>query len=280
MAPVERYRWHRLLQSCDLDPGRLDEPMDEPRATDFIICGCPRSGTSLLAASLFQPPGSVVAMEPWDGLRMKPAALFESLRSEIMEEGALLRGRLDVTALNREGKVAWVRDGEEPVPLSLDPGFRLGVKWPAFWRYLDLLPNTQFLVCIRDPVEVMTSMGVTGGRLADGYDYDVAFNQDMNDHLRTATDDPLVRRALLYEYVNSRILSHVDKPNVMVVRYERWQKDPTGLLSEVAGFLGLESLEPVVRLHPPTAVKHRDQLESLVKESCPSAEQLGYPVKV
>jgi hypothetical protein len=277
MSPVNRYRWHRLLQSCDLDPGQLEEPLDEPGANDFIICGCPRTGTSLLAGMLFQPPASVVAMEPWDGLRLAPARLFDSLRAEI-EEGVLRRGRLDVAALEKEGRVAWVRDREQPVPLDVEPGFRLGVKWPTFWRYLDLLPNTRFLVCVRDPMEVISSMVGTGGRLAAGYDYDVAFNRDMNTHLRAATDEPSIRRALLYEYVNSRILPHLGSANVKVVRYERWYEDPDMLLSEVAEFLGLEVLEPRVRLRPPIPVKQGERSGPLVERYCPSAMQLGYPV--
>ena len=277
MSPVNRYRWHRLLQSCDLDPSRLEEPLDEPGADDFIICGCPRSGTSLLAGMLFQPPASVVAMEPWDGLRLEPAQLFDSLRTEI-EAGVMRRGRLDVAALEGEGRVAWVRDSEQTVPLVVDHGFRLGVKWPAFWRYLDLLPNTRFLVCVRDPVQVISSMAGTGGRLAAGYDYEVAFNRDMNTHLRAATDQPSIRRALLYEYVNSRIVPHLTDANVKVVRYERWYEDPDMLLSEVGEFLGLEGLEPRVRLRPPIPVKQRERIEPLIERYCPSAMQLGYPV--
>lgn len=278
MSPVNRYRWHRLLQSCDLDPGRLQEPLDEPGANDFIICGCPRSGTSLLAGMLFQPPASVVAMEPWDGLRLEPAQLFDSLRTEIVEEDVLRRGRLDVAALEKDGNVAWVRDGEQPVPLEVDPGFRLGVKWPAFWRYLGVLKNTRFLLCVRDPVEVISSMAGTGGRLAAGYDYEVAFNRDMNAYLRTATDEPSIRRALLYEYVNSRILPHLGDANVKVVRYERWYEDPARLLSEMAEFLGLERLGQQVRLRTPNPVKQPERIEPLVERYCPSAMQLGYPV--
>lgn len=278
MSPVNRYRWHRLLRSCDLDPGRLEEPLDEPGGNDFIVCGCPRSGTSLLAGMLFRPPASVVAMEPWDGLRLEPAQLFDSLRTEIAEEGVLRRGRLDVTALEKEGRVAWVRDREQPVPLDVESGFLLGVKWPAFWRYLDLLSNTRFLVCVRDPVEVISSMARTGGRLAAGYDYDVAFNRDMNTHLRAATNQPSIRRALLYEYVHSRVLPHIGNTNVMVVRHERWYEDPGVLLSEVAEFLGLERLEPQVRLRPPTPAKQAERIEPLVEQYCPSAKQFGYPV--
>ncbi len=277
-APIRRYRWMRLLRSCDFDPERLETPLQEPGNDDFIICGCPRSGTSLLAAALFQPPESVVSMEPWDGLRMEPAALFASLRSEIEDDGVLRRGRLDISALQQEGRVAWVRDGERLATVEVESRFRLGVKWPAFWRYLDRLPNTRFLVCVRDPVEVVASMRRTGGRLADGYDYDVAFNRVMNTYLRDATSDPAIRTALLYEYVNSRVVPHVDDSNVLVVHYERWLEEPKELLSEVAHFLGLKNIELNIRPYSSAREEPRGEVDSLVRRFSPSAEQFGYPL--
>jgi hypothetical protein len=175
--------------------------------------------------------------------------------------------------------VTWVRDGEREVPVDVQPGFRLGVKWPAFWRYLDLLPNTRFLVCVRDPVAVIASMAATGGRLAQGFDYDVAFNHAMNTELGAATRLDSVRRALLYEYVNSRILPHINRPNVKVVHYERWHRDPETLLSEVSEFLGLEGLGQAVRLEPPSPWTDRESIRALVDQHCPSAAELGYPLE-
>lgn len=274
--PRARYRWHRLIQSCDLDPDRLPKPLTEPGNDDFIICGFPRSGTSLLAAALFQPPDCVVAMEPWDGLRLEPAALLESLRSEIDETGVMARGRLDVAALQRDARVAWVRDGEAPVELDMTSRYSLGVKWPCFWRYLELLPTTRFLVCVRDPVEVLASMERSGGMLARGLDYDVAFNRVMNSHLLTTADDPEVRRALHYEYIASRIAEHLAASNVMVVRYERWHEEPTALLDEVRHFLGLEALALDLRVRAPEPTSDRSGFAQLVASHIPSSPRLGY----
>ena len=85
------------------------------------------------------------------------------------------------------------------------------MKFPAFWRYLDLLPDTRFLVCLRNAVEVVRSYAHTGGRLQQGLDYDVPFNREMNEHLLAQTDDLAVRRVLLYDYIHQRMLPHLHR---------------------------------------------------------------------
>ena len=265
------------MSSLDFDPSDVPGTLEAPGARDFIICGCPRTGTSLLSAQLFQPPSVITVMEPWDGLRMPPAELLRSLRSEI-EGGALSRGRLDVDALREEDRVDWHGEGAKRVTLEADADFRLGVKWPAFWRYLDLLPDTQFLVCLRDPVETVASFKNSGARLAEGLDYDAAFNREMNAYLVETTRDVELRRVLLYEYINSRILAEIDRPNVLVVRYERWFQDANGLLSEISDFLRTPFSSWPVRIRPPdssdSGLSAREL--GLIREHCRSGVALGY----
>lgn len=274
-----RYRrWRRLLDSLTLDPDRLPHPLPAPGARDFIICGCPRSGTALLTAALFQPPDVVTVMEPWDGMRLPPAELFASLRSEIAT-GRLGRGRLDLPALEREGAVRWCRDGEIPQPVEARADHLLGVKWPAFWRYLDLLPDTRFVVCVRHPAAVVASFAHTGGRLGGGLDYDTPFNHVMNDALRAATADVAVRRVLLYDYINSRLLPHLTRPNVLTVRFERWFTEPEAVVAEVGHFLdtglrpGRVRIDPAQHHAPPD-----DETLALLRRHCRTAEALGYRI--
>ena len=269
-------RWRRFLRTLTLDPDALPRPVPPPGPRDFVICGSPRSGTTLVAAMLHQPPEVVVAMEPWDGMRLPPAELFASLRREIAETGRLRRQRLDARALESEGEARWVHEGEaaEPVRVALD--YLLGVKWPAFWRYLELLPETRFVVCLRDPVETVASYRGAGGRLVRGLNYDVAFNRRMNDELRRATRRFAERRALLYEYVNSRIAPHLSRPNVLAVRYERWFEDAPGVAEELGRFLGVRLDPGRVRIRRPERPPlGPDELE-LVARTCRSAEALGY----
>jgi Sulfotransferase family len=271
-------RWQALLRSCRLDPDQLPRPLTEPGPMDFLIVGCPRSGTSLMAALLFRLPKSVVCMEPWDGLRMPLAELFRSLRQEITETGHLSRGRLDVEGL-AEGQVRWRREKEQRVPVGVGEEYLLGVKWPGLWRYLPDLRTTRVIVCLRHPVEIVQSFGRVGGRLAQGLEYDVAFHRNMNKELTAATDDPMIRRALLYEYIHSRALPHLGKSNVLPVRYERWFTEPARLLDEVGRFLGLDlSIGPPLPIITRTASSHPSELESLVLEYCPSAAALGYGI--
>jgi hypothetical protein len=275
-----RYRrWKRLLKGLTLDPDQLSRPVSEPSDRDFLICGVPRSGTTLLAAVLFQPPRVVTVSEPWDGMRLPPAELFASLRGEIEETGMLARGRLDAATLFNEGKVEWCRDGELPHAVDVTDGYLLGVKWPAFWRYLTLLPNTKFLVCIRHPVEVVRSGLKKGGALVQGQDYDIAFNRRMNHELLGVTEDPAIRRVLMYDYINSRILPFLGRENVLTVRYERWLQDPVRMIEEVSSFLGVDVGQGHVSIKPPreqARVEARDV--ELIRRHCRTAEPLGYRI--
>jgi hypothetical protein len=268
-------RWRRLLDSLKLDPDRLEEPLREPGPRDFVICGAPRSGTSLLAAVLYQPPGIVTVMEPWDGMRLSPADLFASLRDEIAGTGWLRRGRLDVGALGSKGQVRWGRDGDFPHAVATSPDL-LGIKWPAFYRYLELLPRTKFLVCLRHPVEVINSYAKQGGRLRHGFEYDIAFNKEMNSHLRTATDQDSVRRILLYDYINLRLAPYLDRPNVFPVRYERWFEDKERLLQELGRFLGHDLAPGKAVIRRPRPVDIAASEIELIERHCTSAAVLGY----
>jgi Sulfotransferase domain len=272
-------RWKNLRAELTMDPERLAHPIQPPSARDFIICGLSRGGTSLLAAALYQPPHVVTVMEPWDGMRFPPAELFASLRSEMELTGHLRRGRLDIPSLKNDGSVRWGRDGQFPHPVLVQPDFLLGVKWPAFWQYLVHLQETKFLICVRHPVEVVDSFRRTGGRLAQGFEYDIAFNRRMNAELLRATSDIRLRRVLLYEYVASRLLPHLERPNVFVVRYERWFEERERLISEIEDFLGapLGRGYPVIR-SPASRNLPVDEL-ALIERHCPAARALGYTVR-
>ena len=273
-TPRQR-RWQRLLASLTLDPDRLSQPVAPPGPRDFIICGLPRSGTSLVTAALYQPPRVVTVMEPWDGMRLAPAELFSSLRAEI-GSGRLTRGRLDVASLLAHGRVEWCRDGDRPIAIDVAPDYLLGVKWPAFWRYLDLLPDTRFVVCVRHPAEVVASFRSTQGRLARGLEYDLAFNRGMNEQLLAATDDPMTRQILLVEAITRGVAPHLDRPNVFTVRYERWFDDRDALLESLSAFLGVDVTAPPVVVGPRPPREDAVVLTELVRRHSAAPALLGY----
>ena len=272
--------WDRLRATLTLDPDDLPVPLEPPGPNDVLVCGASRSGTTLLAAVLFQPPVSVSVMEPWDALRLPPRQLFASLRAEL-GSGRLRRGHLDVASLRADGSVVTCVDAEQQVSVTLDPDYVLAVKYPVLWRYLDLLPTARFLVCIRDPREVVASFRRSPGRLAEGLDYEVPFNRAMNRSLLESTHDVALRRVLLYDYVHERVLPHLDRPGVFVVRYERWFSEPDQLLAELGAFLGTDLSRPLARLRPPRnrAAEPTDEDAAdlaLAREHCRTAEALGY----
>lgn len=274
-----RRRWDRFLRTLPLDPALLPRPVPPPGPRDFIICGSPRSGTTLACAMLFQPPHVVTVMEPWDGMRLPPARLWAGLREEIARTGRLRHGRLRVDALQRTGSVEWCHEEESDWPLTPDAGYVLGVKWPAYWRYLELLPDTKFVVCLRHPYETIGSYKTANRRLATGLEYETAFNRAMNTALRHATRDDAVRRVLLCDYIHARMLPHLHRPNVFVLRYERWFEDRDAVLVELSRFLEAPLGPGMPVLRPSRGRSALGEPErALIQRYCSTAEAVGYPL--
>ncbi len=273
----EGRRWLKFLRSFTLAPDALPRPAPPPGPRDFIICGAPRTGTTLVSAMLFQPPRVVTVMEPWAGMQLPPAPLFASLRDEIAQTEQLRSGRLDLDALMRSGTVKRVPEGTSMPRVEVEHDYLLGVKWPAFWQYLELLPDTKFLVCVRHPHEVVASFKRMGGRLGLGLEYDLAFNRRLNQQLRLATRHLALRRILLYDYINGRIIPHLRRPNVYLVRYERWLTEPEALLQEIGAFLGTVLGSRPARIERPRREAVLSLAETaMIAEHCHTAALLGY----
>jgi hypothetical protein len=275
VSPRHR-RWRKFLDGFSLVPHQLEEPVPEPGPRDFIICGSPRSGTTMLSAALFQPPMIITYNEPWDGMRLAPKALFELFRREI-DAGRVSKGRLDIPRLLEKGEVRWTLDGEIPVGVSVQPDYLVGVKWPAFWQYLPLLHETRFLVTVRDPFETISSYKKKGGALLDGLDYPVAFNRRINDTIKAKASDPELRRVLLYELINQEILRHIGEARALVVRYERWFDDREGLREEISDFLEVDaSFDHLKIRRSGRGVDLTTREFDLIRTHCESASAWGY----
>jgi hypothetical protein len=255
------------------------QPIAEPGPRDFIICGLPRSGTSLLCAALVQPPRVVTALEPWDGLAMPPADLFAHLRRLIDDEG-VIPGVLDTGRLLAHGEAAWSDDARRPLAAALAPGYWLGVKWPTYWQLLPVMRTTRFIVCVRHPADVVASFVQARGSLRNGLEYDTPFNDSLNSRLRSATRDRTKRRALLYEEAARSILPHLDRPNVLLVRYERWFEGADQLLAEIGEHLGVDVSSPLTKIRPRPDAQPRltSRDRRAIHSLCGSARALGYDV--
>lgn len=275
LTPAGR-RWRHHLRSLPIDPDQRPASLVPPGNNDFILCGSPRTGTTMLAGMLWQPPRVVTVMEPWDGMRIWPGELFASLREEIADQAALGRGRLDVAALEESGVVSWTPEGASRVRLALDEDYSLGVKWPAFWRFLPHLPDTKFLVTVRDPIEVIESYRTASRQLAAGQEYATRFNRAMNAQVRRAHGDPARRRIAMFDYIHERLLPHLDRPNVLTVRYERWFHDREQSMAEIGAFLGVELGSGLVKLREPRSRQPDPATVALVRRHCRTAAALGY----
>jgi hypothetical protein len=77
------------------------------------------------------------------------------------------------------------------------------------------------------------------------------------------------------------MLPHLDRPEVLVVRYERWFTEPGAQLTEIGAFLGIDLTRPLARIRPPlnpapepTAEDERER--ALICRHCRTAARLGY----
>jgi len=227
-----------------------------------------------MTAALFQPPSIVTVMEPWDGLRLKPSELFTSIRQEA-ESGNLRRGRLRIDLLRENGEVRWQPDGAQVFDVSANSESLIGVKWPTYWQLLGRAPAVKFVVCVRDPAEVVRSFEQQGGRLAQGLDYAVAFNADVNNSLQDRFRSEENRRIGFYDTVNEHVLRHRDDPDVFVAHYERWFVDRSGLLSDLSSFLGVDVTEIPVKIRPPASAPDGKAADQIRARST-TAKELGY----
>lgn len=232
-------RFRRFRSSFTLEPGRIPRPLEEIGERDVIICGCPRTGTSLLAGLLFHPPAIVSVVEPWEGLRQPPSGAFRAIRADIEASGRLDHGTMDLPLLVESGRVRRVEEGTGGIAVDVQPDFTLAIKWPTWFQLLPLLERSRFIVCTRDPYDTIASFVAIGGSLRRGLDYDVAFNREVNAQLASIRD-LAERRVAMYDMINEVVLQHLGRSNVLEVRYERWFSEPTAQWSEIGRFLDMD----------------------------------------
>jgi hypothetical protein len=99
----------------------------------------------------------------------------------------------------------------------------------------------------------------------------------MNQELSRATSSDEIRRILLYDYINLRILPHLQRENVLGVRYERWFTQPDLLLDELSTFLEAPlTMGHVTIRHSKRDTSMTKEEQALIRTHCQSAEPLGY----
>lgn len=277
-----RLRFRLFLRKYKLNPDTLPQPLAGISDRDFFIAGCPRTGSSLAAAALHQPPHVVTSVEPWDGLRLPPAELFRSFRQEIDTHGTITRSTLAYEPLLTNGKVVRVPEGSTRADVTVSPNYQLGIKWPAFYRYLPLMPDARFVICLRHPFEVLSSFKAQGGSLHEGMEYPAEFNRTINQAVRRRTSDWAERRIALFDEAHERIIPYLSRPNVYVLRYERWFTEHGKLMDELSAFLGVRLGAGPAKIATPKSSDGGNTLtpkeREAIRRTSTTAGRLGYDI--
>jgi hypothetical protein len=225
---------------------------------EVVITGIPRSGTSLLCKRLDDLSNCVILNEPaeiFDPLThgMNPfwlATYYRDLRSDILD------GREIENKINNGKVVEDTRHIDERIryrPGVSGADFLLGTKNTlAYLARLSIIkramPHATIVACIRHPLDTIASWKGSFAHLRDVQfnDFPVAYTENpfLTGVERTRldeiqnTDNPAIRRALLWSHLAETIKSHEE--GLVIVRYEDLVATPDAtirrILAAVSGF--------------------------------------------
>lgn len=211
-----------------------------PSATDRILTGIARSGTTLACTllnklpdvvALHEPmsPGSLAGLPSRDAIADRIAAYCEEQRTELLERGrARSRCRDGVIPENpfadepsADGRRRPnVSHGVVRFDKPLSKGFTLVVKHPScFTALLDVLPRRfPCFAIVRNPLAVLLSWHTTSANWTDGRQPAAEMFDDGLRHTLDREADPVRRQVAMLAWSFSAYARHL--PAASVVRYE------------------------------------------------------------
>ena len=80
----------------------------------------------------------------------------------------------------------------------------------------------------------------------------------------------------MFDYVGERLVPHLGRSNVHVVRYENWSADPEGQMAALSAFLGVELGPLRVDIRESETPPADPRTAAIVAEHCHTATALGY----
>ncbi|MCK4910300.1 MAG: sulfotransferase [Thermodesulfovibrionales bacterium] len=257
----------------------------------FILCGLPRSGTTYLAALLYNPPEVITLSEAggkWKQFYREHGVdpgifdLLKDFRKRILdgEEMATFEG---TAGFEGKGRVDTWNQKKEQRKVDALPDFHLGLKNPEiFLAYLGMFAEAglKCIVTVRHPAAVINSwVKKVQKKLDRGKSVEGKFANGDCLAYSSKSDDIVQRRIDLYNHLAGLVLEHKGHDNVMVIRHEDWYTDPTQL-ERVTGFLGIPSLgylRPAPIKPDPPVLSAQEQ--ERINKGCTIAAKLRYPIK-
>jgi hypothetical protein len=258
-----------------------------PPENTFVLTGMPRSGTTYLAAVLFDPPGVVTMSESggeWKqfyrehGPSERVFNLFDEHRRRI-ERGEPVMTFAGTEGFRGAGRIDTWNQKKTAQKVEVTEGFHLGLKNPEV--FLDLLrvfvnAGVKCIVTVRHPVRVINSWVKRVRRLTEsGQPIDGTFANGRSVTFESHAHDAVARRIELFNHFARQSLEYRHTPNILLIRHEDWCLDQ---LSKVCDFLGIADparLRPPVI--PPDSVElPADECARICRE-CAIAGEFGYP---
>jgi len=277
---------------------RADPPMLQSVASNLIVTGVSRSGTSYLCNLLHRFENCVAINEPQEAISVLQqeevpwgmAAFYGRVRRDIEAgrpiENKIRRGRV-VEDTARYEKRRWYR------PAVASPDFVLAVKnTREFLLRLEALrsvmPEARIVACVRDPLDTVASWKRSFRHLRDAdvgpfvrHPQSMWLPQAQREALASiaATPHPAERRALWWRFLAERVLEHRDV--VVLVRYEELVAEPLPVLRRILD--GFDAGDLRAPIGPSGARSSRRLLDDddliAISEICsPAAARLGLAV--
>lgn len=247
---------------------------------DFIVTGIPRSGTSLVCASLTEADDCVCLNEihyqvdslPLFFRRIRKKVLAgEPVPNKIDEKGRLITSTDDSNKDSIRKQVYPVKGNNVVV------GSKVTIPYlNQIGRILD--HGYKVIVMVRDPVYTLGSWN--SEKLSDTPMNKVC-EDDLHPHWQNVefiSSDKIERQAQIWEYYASLIWSLRDK--VKICKYEQLIEQQELVIRELVEFLGISLPRDLEDLKSRNVDSNYDRLESIrnaAKKYCPSRKLFGYP---
>lgn len=297
---LEPYTLKRTTHLPFLRPSREADMRKAAEASDVVITGIPRSGTSYLCSILNRVSDCVVINEP--------AQIFPPLAGQMLPWGVptlyrdLRRNILDGEPIeNKLHNGEFIEDTaqvdvvETYLPVVSRPDFLLATKNTLAYlaRLSELrrvMPSATMIVCVRNPLDTIASWKNSFDHLAQadvenfpvGNPQDSFFSIQARQRLEeiSFTRNPAMRRALLWRHLAELILENRDR--VLLLRYEEMVVQPAAVLQQI---LFASSSKLKLRFNAPVAPStvrtrrgglDKEDLQAIRRLCGQSAVALGY----